>query len=539
MADGRRVGPLSEWTPDRAGEVVQESVPQVLARQLPAYGDRPFVYWPQGDGLAQLTYRELAGQATRVAQAIAGATSKGDRVAVWALNSPRWVVLEFASALAGTILVPFNTLWTDAEAEHAVAVSTPSIIFAGPGRAGESLAPRAAAVAAGATVVDLADVDSWSASVEPGELPAVEHDDPFLIQFTSGTTGRSKGAVLSHRVAVNAAYQRNRCEVIVENDAYLNQVPYHHVGGTCSVILGALVDGGAIFALEKWDPDQVIKIMRTGLPTRLGGVPTMIIDLLNRLGEDGRDFTYASISIGGTKVPEALIHRVEDVFGAPVDVTFAQSESPAITSTIAGVDEPHVIAATVGRPLPAVHLKIVTPATDEIVPLGTVGEILVRSPFVMDGYWDNPEQTAATITPDGFLRTGDLGSMDERGNLTFQGRARDVIIRGGENIYPAEIEEILDEHPAILSAIVVGIDDDRLGEQPVAVVIRAPGRQVTGAELADYLKDRVASFKTPVAWRFVGSFPLTASGKVRRFIVRDETNARLPSRADAPETDAP
>ena len=527
MPDGRRVGPRSEWIPDRGDEVLFESVPQVLARQLPLYGDRPFVYWPEGDGLAHLTYQELAERATRVAHAIARVTSKGDRVAVWAVNSPQWVVLEFASALAGTILVPFNTLWTDAEAGHAVHLTKPSIIFGGPGRAGESVAPRAVELAPGATVVDFADVDSWADSAEPGELPTVGHGDSFLIQFTSGTTGRSKGAVLSHRVAVNAAYQRNRCEIIVENDAYLNLVPYHHVGGTCSVILGALVDGGAIFALDRWDPDQVIKIMRTGLPTRLGGVPTMIIDLLDRLGDDGRNFKYVSISIGGTKVPEALIHRVEDVFGAPIDVTFAQSESPAITSTIAGIDEPHVIASTVGRPLPAVHLKIVTPKTDETVPLGTVGEIIVRSPFVMDGYWDNPEQTRATITPDGFLRTGDLGSMDELGNLTFQGRARDVIIRGGENIYPAEIEEILAEHPAVFSAVVVGIDDGRLGEQPVAVVVRAPGSQVTGDELADHLKDKIARFKIPVAWRFVESFPLTASGKVRRFVVRDETNAEL------------
>ncbi|MFC0530001.1 class I adenylate-forming enzyme family protein [Phytohabitans kaempferiae] len=525
-SERRRVGPLSEWAAAPAGEVIDESVPQVLARQVAAHGDRPAVYWPEGDGLASITYAELGDAARRLARAMAGQAKPGDRVAVWSRNSVPYVVLEYASALAGLVFVPFNTAWTDAEAEHAVRLTGPVLLFAGPSYGGDSLAPRARALDGGTTVVDVDELEQWAATATPGELPDVPPEHPFLIQFTSGTTGRSKGSVLTHRAALNGALQRNRHDLIAEDDVWLNPVPYHHIGGSCFVILGGLVDAGAFVVMERWDPAVVLRLLGLGVVKRVGGVPTMLVDILDKLGGAARDAGIRSVALGGATVTQQLVDLVGRTLGVPVLIGYGQSECPLITSTHV-TDDPATIGGTLGRPLPAADIRIADPDSGAVVPVGTPGEILVRAPYMMLGYWDMPDQTAAAITPDGYLRTGDLGEMDESGFLTFRGRCRDVIIRGGENVYPAEVEEFLLDHPGVANAVLVGIEDARLGERVAGVVVRAPGSEVTGEELAAFLADRLARYKIPVEWRFVESFPMTASGKVRRFVVRDETSAEL------------
>ncbi|MER7274730.1 class I adenylate-forming enzyme family protein [Dactylosporangium sp. NPDC000244] len=534
-APGRRIGPLSEWTAEPAGEVIEESVPQVLARQVATHGDRPAVYWPDGDGLAGLTYAELGAAADRLARALAGAAKPGDRVAVWSCNVLPFVILEHATAMAGLVLVPFNTAWTDAEARHAVELTRPVMLFAGTTHAGAPLLARASALGAGAaavTVADLGDLDGWAATRALGALPDVSGDDPFLIQFTSGTTGRSKGSVLTHRAALNGALQRNRHDVRPEPDLYLNPVPYHHIGGSCFVILGGLIDAGAFVVMERWDPAVVLRLLGLGVIKRIGGVPTMLVDILAKLGDAARDVGLESVSLGGATVTQHLVNLVQEVLGVAVLIGYGQSECPLITSTHIA-DDPATIGGTLGRPLPAADVRIADPETGAVVPIGTPGEILVRAPYMMAGYWGMPEQTAATMTADGFLRTGDLGEMDESGYLTFRGRSRDVIIRGGENVYPAEVEEILLDHPGVAAAVLVGLDDERLGERVAGVVVRAPGSTVGGEELTAFLAGRLARFKIPVAWRFVPSLPMTASGKVRRFVVRDETNTEIAAAAPA------
>ena len=527
----------SQWLADTSDGVITESVPQVLARQVAAHGARPAVYWEQDSELAHLTYADLAAAATAVARALAGQAAPGERVAVWSRNSLAWVLLEYGCALAGLILTPLNPAWTDPEVEHAIQLTGPALFFAGTGPQGESLLPRASAHADRTTVLDLAGLPSWSAAVPAGELAEVPAATPLLIQFTSGTTGRAKGALISHQGALNTGRLRNLYDVMSHPDVYLNPVPYHHIGGSCCIILGALVDAGAFVLAERWDPGLVVRLLRRGPVNRIGGVPTMMFDLLGRLGEDASAVTVKSVSLGGAKVPQLLVERVQDAFGAPVVVTYAQSESSIITSSRVG-DDPAVIARTVGRPVAGVELRICDPASGAVVPLGAPGEIQVRSPYLMLGYWGMPAQTTAAMTPDGFLRTGDVGEMDDAGNVTFRDRVRDVIIRGGENIYPAEVEEALLAHPGVAAAVVVGLDDERLGERVAGVVVRVPGSEATGEELGGYLHGRLARFKIPQTWRFVDQLPMTASGKVRRFVVRDQARADQ-ARADQAPGPAP
>jgi acyl-CoA synthetase (AMP-forming)/AMP-acid ligase II len=503
--------------------IVDESVPQVLARQVETAGDRRALVWPEGDGWGALTYRELSDAATAVARTLATGAAPGDRVAVWGRNSVEWILLQYGCALAGLIVTPFNTAWTDAEVRQAHELTEPTLVFAGLARDGSDLTPRAGDSCPATPVVALAGLREW-APAGSATLPTVRPRDPYLIQFTSGTTGRAKGAVLSHRALINAALARARHDVIPDDDVWLNAIPYHHIGGFCNVVLGGLVNAGAFVVLDRFDPEQAVGLLDRDMVTRLGGVPTMIGDIVDRLGDRDRKTRLASVSTGGATVTGHLVDAVRRTFDAVVVVAYSQSECPAITHTDPHAD-PAAVAATVGRPVAAAEVRIVDPASGAPVPLGVTGEIVTRSPYVMDRYWGMPEHTARTLGPDGFLRTGDLGSMDAEGYLTFRGRARDVIIRGGENIYPAEIEEILLSHPGVANVVLVGVDDARLGERVAGVVVRRAGTAVTGAELAFFLSDRVAYFKIPSAWRFVESLPLTASGKVRRFIVRKETNA--------------
>jgi acyl-CoA synthetase (AMP-forming)/AMP-acid ligase II len=517
---------LSEWQTDDPGMLIHESVPQLLARQLPALRDRPALLWPNGDRFDRMTFGELAAAARMVARALAAAAAPGERVAVWSRNSVEWVILHYACALAGLIATPFNTAWTDSEVRYATELTGPAIVFAGLDRDGNGTAARARDTCAGTPVYDLAELRAWAAAAPAADLPEVHAEDPFLIQFTSGTTGRFKGALLSHRALLNSAALRAAYDVIPENDVWLNPVPYHHVGGFCHVVLGGLVNGGAFVVIDRFSASEMVRLIGMGDVTRIGGVPTMINDIVDRIRETGHTGALTSVATGGSTVTQHLVDKVRSAFGAVVVSAYGQSESPTITHTEADTD-PATLAATIGRPVAATRVRIVDTETGQIVPFGTIGEIQTLSPCVMDGYWGMPEQTRETIGADGFLRTGDLGSMNSDGYVSFSGRGRDVIIRGGENIYPAEVEEVLIAHPGVADVVVVGIDDKRLGERVAGAVVRTPDSTVTAAELTEFLHDKVAYFKIPGAWRFMDSFPMTASGKVQRFRVREALNAAL------------
>jgi fatty-acyl-CoA synthase len=505
----------------RSGQsiLLDETVAGVLDRQVRAGGGKRAVLWETDGALHALTYAELAERANAVAATL-DHLAPGDRVAVWGRNSVEWVLLEYACALRGLVLAPLNTAWTDVEAAAGIELAGPAVLYAGDDSRGLPLAERATRLAGGG-------IRSLDGLLRlPGAPPAaravIDADAPFLIQFTSGTTGRSKGAVLSHRAVLNAAYLRERRDV-ASGGVCLNSVPYHHIGGSLYVILGALTMGGAFVVVDRFDPERTVKLLPLAGVTHLGGVPIMIERVMEQPGIRAAAGTVKTVALGGADISPQLIRRIKDDLGATVLTTYGQSECPMVTCSQQG-DTDEQIATTAGRPVEATEVRIIDPATGLDAAPGETGEIAVRSPLVMRGYYRMPERTAEVLPGDGFLRTGDLGSIDSGGYVTIRGRNREVIIRGGENIYPAEVEAALSEHPAVAGCAVVGIADPRWGEIVGASVVPR-GNPADPAELESFLAGRLAHFKIPRVWRFTGSLPMTAAGKIRRTEVKEEMNA--------------
>ncbi len=511
-------------TPD---VLLTQTVGELLLGRAAGDGQRRAVAWeptePGGD-LRWLSYAQLAARAAGVAHQL-GDLPPGERVAVWGRNRVEWVLAEYACALRGLVLVPLNTAWTDAEAAAALELTDPAVLFAGEDSRGAPLRERARLLAGD---IEVHPLDGLLDLPDASPKPVVTTSDaPFLIQFTSGTTGRPKGAVLSHRSVLNGAYLRERRDP-ASGGVCLNSVPYHHIGGSLYVILGALTSGGAFVVVDRFDPDQTVRLLPLAGVTHLGGVPIMIERVLDRPGLRAAAGTVKTVALGGADISPQLIGRVKKELGAVVHTTYGQSECPIITNGDAAGD-PEILATTAGRPVEATEVRLVDPATGRDVPDGETGEIAVRSPLVMSGYFRMPERTAEVLPGDGYLRTGDLGSRDAAGNITVRGRVREVIIRGGENVYPAEIEAALHAHPAVAACAVVGIADPSWGELVGATVVlenRPPGSPPPDTEeLEAFLSNQIAHFKIPRVWRFADALPLTASGKVRRTQVKEEMNA--------------
>jgi fatty-acyl-CoA synthase len=509
----------SELTPLHTEPLLELSIGEQLRAQASRSPERRALIWvPDGNPgeVDSLTYKELLRAAESTAATIAEHTEVGDRVAIWATNGPEWVIAEYGSALAGTVLTPFNPAWTDPEVEHALGLTRPRVLFAGPDGRGVDLSDRAKALTATdgtCHVLGLAGVDIRPGYSSGFDGPVVDPAAPFLIQFTSGTTGRAKGATLSHRAALNAGHIRALTINADESDVWLNPIPLHHVGGSVIIVLAPLTNGGAFVVMPRFDPTMQVALMRTVGATRTGGVPTMFYALLDVPGSEAVMAEVRSIGLGGTNVPPSLVERLQ-AFGATVSIAFAQSECPMITNSDPAGDATH-IATTVGVTAPNTELRIVD-AADQVVARGEVGEVCVRSPITMLGYWGMPEATAEVFGTDGFLHTGDLGSIDGKGVLRIHGRARELIIRGGENIYPSEIEDVLLRHPTVSAVAVMATPSERWGEEVGAVVQLAAGTSASADELAQHTASSLAHFKVPRHWRFVDAFPLTASGKIRK-----------------------
>jgi len=356
-----------------------------------------------------------------------------------------------------------------------------------------------------------------------GELPDVDTNDPAQIQYTSGTTGFPKGVVLSHRNLTNNSRLFGKAGGLPPQSVTIGLTPLFHTIGCSMSVLGALQLGGAYVSLTTFDPHAALDLIASEQVGWTIAVPTMALALIEAQRARPRDLSALQfIGMGGAMVAPELARAAKSVLGSGVYVAYGQTESsPLITNCRPG-DAFDDICSTIGRPSLGSEVLIADPATGELLPCGVVGEIRVRSYATMLGYHENPEATAAAVDGAGWLRTGDLGTMDERGFVTITGRVKDMIIRGGENLFPAEIENVLLEHPSVLECAVVGVPCEKMGEAVAAFIRLADGAALDEDALRSHCRAQISPQKCPAHWQVVEAWPLTGSGKIQKFVLRDQ-----------------
>jgi len=479
----------------------------------------------------RISYAELLTEAERAARSLLGRFAPGERVAVWALNIPQWTILQFGAALAGITLVTVNPLYRAQELRYVLSQSRAAGIFLVPTVRDVSTVDILATVRpelpALRESVLFTDWDTFCDSGSPTEsLPEVDPGSAAQIQYTSGTTGFPKGAIIHHRGLTNNARFVAAQLQLVPGEVVVNPMPLFHTAGSGSLTLGPMQVRATQVLMPFFDPALLLALNESERGAIFAGVPTMLFAALAHPDFASRDLSSARLAFsGGALVPPHLVRAVREALDIPFVTVYAQTEaSPVITGT-RSTDRLADQAETVGRPFPQAEVKIVDPATGQTAPLGQIGEICTRGYHVMTGYFDNPEGTAAAVDAEDWLHTGDLGSMDERGYCRVEGRVKEMIIRGGENIYPREIEMVLLEHPAVAEVAVVGVPDERWGEQVAAFLRPAADSVPAEAELDAFCRERLAAFKVPRFWLTVDAFPMTASGKVQKFALRDRFTA--------------
>jgi len=475
------------------------------------------------------TYAELLSDAQSCARCLLQHFEPGERVAVWAHNLPEWVLLEYGAALAGLTLVTVNPSLQLAEARYVLSQSRAAGLFLVPEVRGNPLAAHTEAIRAELPdlrhVLRLDRLDELMAGTDRRgvTLPVVGADDPAQMQYTSGTTGYPKGAVLRHGSIVNNARLWAHRVQIPDGAGWLLPMPLFHTGGCVLGVLGALDRRATLVLMPMFEPGLFLELIELERPWFANTVPTMLIAAMDHPDAPRRDLSsWRSTVSGGAQVPEALVRRMEKALGIDFTIVYGQTEcSPLLTSTFP-FDSAEDNGLTVGPPLPHTELRIVDPVSLETVPIGTPGELWARGYFTMLGYFDMPDKSAETLRADGWLRTGDLAMMDDRGYCRIVGRLKDMIIRGGENLYPAEIEEVLYRHPAVAEVAVVGLPDERLGEVVGAFIRpRDPEAPPTVAELRSHVRAHLSPQKTPTRWYAVDGYPLTGPGKIQKFAIRE------------------
>jgi fatty-acyl-CoA synthase len=479
------------------------------------------------------TYAELHAESLRTAHALRARFEPGERVAIWAPNIPEWIITEFGAAMAGVILVTVNPSFQPKEVEYVINQSkSAGILVMREFRGNQMLATVEEIRDRCPTLREVICLDQWeeflsSAEITDVTLPQVKSDDAVMIQYTSGTTGFPKGALLHHRGLVNnGAHTIDRMGV-KEGSVWVAMLPLFHTSGCALCVLGAFSSKSTIVLMEAFEPGLALQLNETYRGNVFGGVPTMLIAMLEDPSFASRDLSSVDgICCGGSTVPAILVRRLEKELDAPFTIVFGMTECSPIASMTRPDDSTEDKANTLGGPMPNVEVKIIDPETGETLPVDRHGEYCTRGYHVMHGYFEMPEATADAIDADGWLHSGDLCSMDERGYCSVQGRLKDMIIRGGENIYPREIEELLFQHPAIADVSVVGLPDERFGEIVGAFIRDAdPHNPASDAELRDYCREHLSPQKTPKVWRHVDAFPLTGSGKVQKFVLREQWEA--------------
>ncbi|MEJ2410841.1 MAG: AMP-binding protein [Novosphingobium sp.] len=507
---------LHNWTVGNLLEHAAQQAPDRIAIFQPAQAD--------GEKDYRWTYSELVNDSRRLARYLLTLFSPGDHVAIWAANSAQWAVYQLAAAQAGLILVTANPALRAAEISYLLSHSRAvGIILDRQHRDVdltailEELRPSLPNLR---HVLQISDFDSHLREGEGGGEPLgyAKPDDVALILYTSGTTGKPKAVRLRHKGIVNNAALGSQRYELPEGSAWLHTLPMFHVGGSVTMTLGCIAMISTSVILRAFDGGVTLKLCQENRIAMLPAVPTMLIAMIEHSDFAQTDLSALEVlSTGGTVITPDFVRMAKQKLGADVQVMFGQTEAGGAMCQTFRSDPDERTAETVGRPYPHTALKIAALDRPGLCEIGEIGEIRIKSPFMMAGYFDNPEGDLAAFDEEGFLRTGDLGRIGDDGYVRVTGRLKEMVIRGGENIYPREVEDALSEFPEIAEAAVLGIADPKWGEELVAVLRPAAGSSIDVEQIAEQLRERIARHKVPKKWRVVADFPRTPSGKIQKF----------------------
>ncbi len=522
----------------------------LLGETIGANLERTAARVPESEGLVschqgvRFTWAELNSAVDRLARGLLGFDlEKGDRLGVWSPNRCEWALTQYATAKLGVILVNINPAYRTSELEYALRQSGCRVLVAAPEFKGADYRAMVEEVRDGLPALEQVvffDSPEWD-SLAGGErgpdetelrarMDELDFDDPINIQYTSGTTGRPKGATLTHHNILNNALLLSDALGYTEADRVCIPVPLYHCFGMVIGNLACTLSGACIVYPEAaFDPLATLDAMATERCTSVYGVPTMFIAELGhpRFSE----FDLSSLRTGimaGSPCPIEVMRRVGSEMGIEeMTIAFGMTETSPASTVVRPDDTLEHRCETVGQAMPHTEIKIVDPVSERTVARGESGEFRTRGYLVMSGYWDEPERTAEAIDSAGWMHTGDLATMDEDGYVRIVGRIKDMIIRGGENVYPREIEEFLYGHPAVADVQVVGVPDERLGEEVMAWVIAREGATVDEDELREYCRGKIARYKIPRYVASCGEFPMTVTGKIQKHKLRDQAIEKL------------
>ncbi|WP_323753939.1 AMP-binding protein [Marinobacter sp.] len=526
--------------------------------------DRTAQQYPNNEALVCLhqdirwTYQEFVDKVNEAARAfLAIGVQKGDRVGIWSPNRYEWTVTQFATAKVGAILVNINPSYGVHELQYALNLAGISVLVTAdsfktsnyremlyqlapelkqsePGKLNAKDVPDLRAVI---NVHDDKQTGMWtwqeflgfagqaSAADLEKRQNQLQFDDPINIQFTSGTTGNPKGATLTHHNILNNGYFVGESQRLTEKDRLVIPVPLYHCFGMVMGNLGCITHGSAmIYPGEGFDPKTVLQAVHQEKATALYGVPTMFIAELAEPDFDSYDLSTLRTGImAGSICPAEVMKKVNGKMNMKeVQIAYGMTETSPVSTQTSSLDPFEKQVTTVGRTQPHLETKIVDPGNGHVVPRGEIGELCTRGYSVMLKYWNNEEKTREAIDENGWMHTGDLATMDDEGYVQIVGRIKDMVIRGGENIYPKEIEEFFYTHPAIEEVQVTGIPDDKYGEELIAwVKFRPDAEPVSADDLQEFCKGKIAHFKIPRNYKFVDEFPMTVTGKIQKFKMRE------------------
>jgi fatty-acyl-CoA synthase len=555
-------GDRAIWEAESEGiELVNTTFGEILEQQAQRNPDKEaLVYnYPELGLNLRLTFRQLRAEVDRLSKGLmALGIVKGEHVAVWAPNVPEWIFLQLALARIGAVMVTVNTAYKASEVEYVLRQGDITTLFMTEEFRGNSYLDSVYSIVP--DIKELADpiaqplqseqlprlkrVVLLSTTPYPGTLlypdvvemgqriadealrerrASVTPEDVAMIMYTSGTTGFPKGAMLTHYGIVNqwlcAGLNKDYSQ-----DRYVNSMPLFHIAGS-NFVTASVMTGMTLIQLIAFDPAKELELLDQEKGTSSFLVPTMLIAMLNhpRFLAGAFDLSsFKQIYTGGAPIPVALMEQAKEQMGADCRIYFGLTEVTGGGTVTRDHDSFDLKSATVGRPYPHMEAKIINPATGEPVGFGERGEFLARSFNVMKGYYNMPEKTAATIDTEGWLHTGDLATMNAQGYVNIVGRVKDMVIRGGENLYPAEIEQFLVRHPKIADAQVIGVPDAYMGEEMAALIRLKPDEQLNEEALRDYCRANISRNKVPKYFKFVATFPLTASGKIKKFELRSQ-----------------